>query len=75
MVLAEFDLKIRGPGQVYGLQQHGYADMKIADFSDTNLIQNSKKAVNYFLTHYTIDGWPKIEERTKAFQIEQISRD
>ncbi len=29
--LSEIDLKIRGPGEVYGLKQHGMPDLRIAD--------------------------------------------
>ena len=64
MVLAEYDLKIRGPGQLYGLSQHGYGDLKIATFSDTNLIQSSKRAVSYFMKHYTLDDWEQVKART-----------
>ena len=36
--LAEMDLKIRGPGEIYGLLQHGALDLRIASLSDTKLI-------------------------------------
>ena len=36
--LAEMDLKIRGPGEIYGSLQHGALDLRIASLSDTALI-------------------------------------
>ena len=36
--LAEMDLKIRGPGEIYGSLQHGALDLRIASLSDTKLI-------------------------------------
>jgi len=41
--LAEMDLKLRGPGEVFGFKQHGIADLKIAKWTDINLIKQSKK--------------------------------
>ena len=41
--LAEVDLKIRGPGEIYGSLQHGVLDLKIASFSDTHLIAKARK--------------------------------
>ncbi|MFH0863737.1 MAG: ATP-dependent DNA helicase RecG, partial [Candidatus Gottesmanbacteria bacterium] len=32
--LAELDLKIRGPGEIYGTKQHGIPDLKAASLSD-----------------------------------------
>ena len=43
--LAELDLKIRGSGTIFGRSQHGRIDLKIAKFSDLELIEHAKKAV------------------------------
>ena len=42
--LAEIDLKLRGPGEVYGLAQHGQHNFKIANYSDLDLIGQAKAA-------------------------------
>lgn len=39
--LAEIDLKFRGPGQRFGTEQHGKWDLKIADFSNLELVEKS----------------------------------
>ena len=40
--LAELDLKLRGPGEYFGTKQHGFPELKIASWSDTELIKNSR---------------------------------
>ncbi len=47
--LAEVDLKIRGPGEIYGALQHGALDLRIATLSDTKLISRAQKDVVEFL--------------------------
>lgn len=39
--LAETDLKMRGPGERFGLSQHGKWDLKIATFSNLELVEKS----------------------------------
>jgi ATP-dependent DNA helicase RecG len=41
--LAELDLEIRGPGEVFGKHQHGFFDLRVANWQDTNLIKETKK--------------------------------
>ena len=45
--LAELDLKIRGPGEIYGSLQHGALDLRIASLSDTALISEAQKQARF----------------------------
>ena len=47
--LSEVDLKLRGPGEIYGALQHGALDLRIASLSDTHLITKAQKDVALFL--------------------------
>ncbi len=41
--LAEIDLKLRGPGEIYGKLQHGEMNLKIAKLTDTKVIARAQK--------------------------------
>ena len=47
--LAEVDLKLRGPGEIYGALQHGALDLRIASLSDTKLIAKARRDVDLLL--------------------------
>ncbi len=47
--LAEVDLKLRGPGEIYGALQHGALDLRIATLTDIKLIRRAQKDVTTFL--------------------------
>jgi ATP-dependent DNA helicase RecG len=49
MKLAELDLKIRGPGELYGLKQSGYINLKLASLTDTDLIIKAQKHAIHLL--------------------------
>ncbi len=46
--LAELDLQLRGAGDVLGTVQHGFGNLKIADWSQTKLIKLATKAVSSY---------------------------
>ena len=74
-LLAEYDLKIRGPGQIFGYRQHGYDDLKIAQMSDLTLIQKTKNAVHFLLKNFSLESVPKVQTKLKKFTITQVARD
>jgi len=49
--LAELDLKLRGPGEIYGLKQHGLPELKIASWQDVNSIKNAKDVAGEAFRH------------------------
>lgn len=42
--LARADLQFRGPGEVYGLEQKGFPELKMANFYDVELIKKAREA-------------------------------
>lgn len=71
--LAELDLKLRGPGEVYGTIQHGLPSLKIASFSDFELIDETKKEAKKILPE--LSKHPKLLEKIKSYKAENISPD
>lgn len=47
--LAEVDLKLRGPGEIYGRMQHGALNLKIATLGDTQLIARAQAQAEAFI--------------------------
>lgn len=47
--LAEKDLAIRGPGEIYGFRQHGLPDLKMASLTDLGLIKEAQAEVESLL--------------------------
>jgi ATP-dependent DNA helicase RecG len=71
--LSEYDLKKRGPGDLYGTKQHGYIDLKIASFHDIKLIEQARNAAGYFLHHYTdFKGYPELKKRINKIKNKDI---
>lgn len=46
--LAEVDLRLRGPGEIYGRAQHGALNLQVASLGDTKLIASVQKAAQQF---------------------------
>lgn len=47
--LAELDLRMRGPGAVYGTAQHGVLDLRLAPIEDTHLITRARSSAEQFI--------------------------
>ncbi len=69
--LAEKDLEFRGPGEIYGLRQHGYPNFKIATLTDYEIIKESKRMATKIIED---DGdlikHPKLKEKLEEFEKE-----
>lgn len=48
--LAEVDLKLRGPGEIYGRAQHGELNLKIASLADSKMIARAKEEAEMFVS-------------------------
>lgn len=53
--VAEYDLKRRGPGEVYGLKQSGIPHFKVASLTDIELFKRAKKVAREVLKRDNID--------------------
>ena len=49
--LAEVDLKLRGPGEIYGRAQHGALDLTFVNLADTKLIKRVRGAGEWLVQH------------------------
>jgi ATP-dependent DNA helicase RecG len=52
--LSELDLKLRGPGEIFGTRQHGFPELKIASWQDFDLIKLSKEAAEDIYNNKTL---------------------
>ena len=71
--LAELDLRLRGPGNLYGTAQHGVPKLKVASFSDTFLIQKAKYSADEIYFH--LDRYPILQEKANAVTLKIVSPD
>lgn len=61
--LAEIDLKLRGPGEVYGIRQSGIPDLKIASISNGVLVSRVRKAAESLIDESpTLIKYPKLDQ-------------
>ncbi len=48
--LAELDMQLRGPGEIWGTQQHGFFKLKLANIFDQHLVETTLQAAKESLT-------------------------
>jgi len=64
--LAEIDLEQRGPGAVFGTEQSGMLDLKMANFSDRNLIEEASSAAKEIIeADPDLKNHPALKEKIK----------
>lgn len=67
--LAEADLKLRGPGEIYGSLQHGALDLRIASITDTKLIAAARQAALAFAkTKPNMLKYPELTANVQKYQ-------
>lgn len=71
--LAELDLKLRGPGDLYGTMQHGIAKLKVARFSDFALIEKTRREAEHIFPQ--LSKYPLLLNKLKAVTVKQVSPD
>jgi ATP-dependent DNA helicase RecG len=72
-VLAELDLKLRGPGEIFGTEQSGRKFLKIANFSDFELIKKTKKEAEKIVKE--IDKHALLKEKVLKISGKEVSPD
>jgi len=68
--LAEVDLRLRGPGEIYGHAQHGALNLQIATLADTKLITRAQKQAKSFVA----SGANLLQYKQLANQVQYYQR-
>ena len=68
--LAEVDMQLRGPGEIYGRAQHGALNLQIATLSDTKLIARAQRQARKFVE----SGQSLVQYKQLASAVEQYQR-
>lgn len=67
--LAEVDMQLRGPGEIYGRMQSGALNLQIATLADTILISRAQKAAKAFVEHGdALEQYKHLNDRVKYYQ-------
>jgi ATP-dependent DNA helicase RecG len=67
--LAELDLRLRGPGAIYGLSQHGALDLRVANLSDVKLIYFARTAAQNFINKKeNFKKYPQLDKKVTALR-------
>jgi ATP-dependent DNA helicase RecG len=68
--LAEVDLKLRGPGEIYGRAQHGELNLQVASLGDTKQVVRAQKAAQSFLE----SGGNLLQYKQLAHEVQHYQR-
>ena len=72
--LAEIDLKLRGPGEVFGTDQHGFDTLKYASLSNKKLISRTKQTAQKIVdSDPNLSKHPKLKAKINSLQNQNIT--
>jgi len=63
--LAEKDLEIRGPGEVYGTAQSGIDNLKLAKITDGEVVKKAREAASEVIDN--LQKYPLLQKKTKQW--------
>ncbi len=71
--LAEIDLKMRGAGEIFGLKQSGFINLKIADLSDAITLAKAQREADAIIKKDpTLKTYPTLQEKISSVQEEYV---
>jgi len=74
--LAEYDMKIRGQGDLFGSRQHGVPEMVYTALSDATIVKNADAVVTFLTKHDpTFQSFSYLRERLNESKIQDIAQD
>jgi ATP-dependent DNA helicase RecG len=68
--LAEKDLRLRGPGEIYGLHQHGFPDLKMASLFDIKTLKIARQAAEKIIKT-GIEKYSNLKNKLLEYQKER----
>lgn len=68
--LAEVDMRLRGPGEIYGRAQHGALNLQIASLADTAMVARAQRAAREFVD----SGQDLLQYKELAADVEHYQR-
>jgi len=74
--LAEIDLAIRGPGELFGTRQHGLPRLVFADIMNMDLVEKTHKAAATLISADPgLEGFRLLREKLEKSKIQSVSQD
>lgn len=67
--LAEKDLEIRGPGEVFGTHQHGMPDINMKNLMNIGLIKKTRAVAEDFLKDNNLNDFPLLKDKVDKYNV------